>query len=93
MEAREAKILEFYDDLAAGALGRLYWSEEQVLYSDVNAMLIGLNEHAKLLRSIFGEASSPGRPGRGVVGSQPVKITPQLFDIMFAPAGAGRRKH
>jgi len=69
--------------LAAVALGRLYWSEEQVLYSDVNAIIVGLEEHYKLLQSVFGSKSSSKKPVVSPATGKPIKLTPKLFDAMF----------
>ena len=92
-EERERRIVAWYDDLAATALGRLYWSEEQLLTSDVNAILVGGAAHLEMLRGIFGGPAKSGsgarRPGRG---KEPPKLTPEAFDTLFGASPTRRRQ-
>ncbi len=85
-EERERRIVAWYDELAAVALGRLYWSEEQLLTSDVNAILVGGDEHLRMLRSIFG--GPPKTAGRGPAA----KLTPKTFDALFKKPPLPRRR-
>lgn len=66
--------MEFCDDLAEVALGWLGWSEEQTLYSDINAILIA---ERGLLRKLKAEA------GKGIESDKKPKLTPASFDAMF----------
>lgn len=91
-EEHERRFAAWLDDLAATALGRLYWSEEQLLTSDVNAILVGGAAHLEMLQGIFGkltEAGSRARRARGR-GELP-KLTPKAFDALFG--AASKRRH
>lgn len=74
-------------------LGRLYWSEHQVLHSDVNAMAAALREHQALLLSIFGGGGDDPRHSYRPVRRDDIlraderapPLTPSMFDVMFSP--------
>lgn len=82
-------MLAWYDTLAIRAAGRLYWSEEQVHWSDVNFMAAAVYEHQNLLKSIFGGGRPSDReplPPNLSSGDAP-RLTPKVFDAVFGGGG------
>ena len=68
--------MDMCDELAEIALGWLGWSEEQTLYSDINAILIaqeGLIKKLNLEKGHGGTKSDDENP----------KLTTAAFDAMF----------
>lgn len=101
--------MEFYDELAEIALGWLGWSEEETLFSDVNAILVAHKGHIDRLNLINGGKPSEDKvklqavydndPRKVTVGGgQLPRLTPQAFDAMFGPKersnqGKGKLEH
>jgi hypothetical protein len=48
--------------MAEFALGWLYWSEEQTLHSDINAILVAMRGHMNMLRALHGKADENPPP-------------------------------
>lgn len=87
--------MAYYDGLAADALGRLYWTEEEVLHSDINAIIIGLESHYELLASIFGRKKPPPAgpgAGPGPKKSGPPPLTPAALDGLLGVGKPRRRR-
>jgi hypothetical protein len=84
--------------VAKVALGWLHWTEEQLLFSDMNSVLVGYQGMQDLLRAVFGgekpEPPAPPPPQRPAPLPVPIivntpteklpKLTPAVFDRMFA---------
>ena len=73
---------EFYKQLAEIALGWLGWSENDTLYADPNAILLGFRGRLDMLKAIFGGKPPPKGPPKGG-GGKVLQWGPKLFDMMF----------
>ena len=75
------------------ALGWLGWSEEQTLYSDINAIMVGFSGRVKMVQAMQGiDPFSDGSETPKLKGPKarhippPDKLrplTPEIFDAMF----------
>jgi hypothetical protein len=99
MRDRLTQLENWYDGLAEFALGWLYWSEEQVLHSDVNAILLAQRGHLEMLKTIHGSSEPTLAPWQVkrqaeqdaskvkllpvTAGGKPTPMTPAAFDAMF----------
>lgn len=78
------------DEIARIALGWLGWTEEQLLYSDINVIRVAFRGRVEMLQQIFGSSEEdkdavgdfkpidkmPGQRSGGNV----IPLTPALFD-------------
>lgn len=85
------------------AAGRLYWSLERTLETDVNYLLIAREGQMAMLRAIFGSSetspkSQSGTPQKRADGTYPIlppsrgargelALTSKAFDAVFARSG------
>jgi len=65
--------------MAEYALGWLGWSEDAALGADVNAIIVGMNGRAAMLRAMFG-GEEPAAPA-ATTTARP--LSPELFDALF----------
>lgn len=78
--------------MAEVGLGWIGWTEDQVLWCDINALRIAYMGRVDMLQAIFGKAPDPRAPPPPPTGGggKPVVMTPKIFDSMFGkPAGKG----
>lgn len=72
---------EWLDQLAEVALGWLGWTEEQLFYSDLNSIALGLAGKKDMLRYVFGTGEDDKSIVRGRDG-KPVPLSARLFDSL-----------
>lgn len=83
--------MDFYNRLARLALGRLGWSEDQVLWSDINAIIIGVEEHDEMLVQLVSAITGTPRREREITNVPRDKL-PAAIDSVLGLAARNRRK-
>jgi hypothetical protein len=69
--------------MALIGLGWLGWTEEQVLWSDMNVFAIAYRGRNDMLQAIFGKPKPVLVPPQRTGGAKIIPITPDIFDKTF----------